>query len=64
MGKRGPRPSKGDSRQRIGNVEIYKGSTKDGTEIVQWDAVPQCMEEDCNIFSVCPYDKCGRCRQL
>lgn len=62
MGKRGPRPSKGNSKNRVGNVEIYKGSTADGTEVVQWDAIPQCQEEDCNIFGVCPYEKAGRCR--
>jgi len=62
MGKRGPRPDKGDSRNRIGNVEIYKGSTHDGTSVVQWDAIIQCEEEDCTIFAVCPYEKHGRCR--
>lgn len=62
MGKRGPRPDKGDSRKRVGDIEIYKGSTKDGSSVVQWDAVIQCESEDCTIFNVCPYEKCGRCR--
>lgn len=62
MGKRGPKPEKGDSRQRIGNVEIQKGSTKDGHVVVQWDAIAECNEEGCNIFGVCPYDKHGKCR--
>lgn len=62
MGKRGPRPSKGNSRDRVGDVEIYKGMTKSGTPVVQWDAVIECEEEACNIFNVCPYEKSGKCR--
>ncbi len=62
MGRRGPRPDKGKSRDRIGNVEIYKGSTQDGVSVVQWDAITVCEEESCNIYTVCPYNKVGKCR--
>lgn len=62
MGKRGPRPNKGNSHNRIGNIEIHKGSTKDGVPVVQWDAIITCVEEDCHIFDVCPYEKRGKCR--
>ena len=62
MGKRGPKPNKGDSSKRIGNIEIHKGSTKDGSPVVQWDAIIPCQEEDCHIYDVCPYEKYGKCR--
>jgi hypothetical protein len=62
MGKRGPRPEKGESRDRIGNVEIHKGRTKEGNQVVQWDAIIPCEGEHCHIFEVCPYEKAGRCR--
>jgi len=62
MGQRGPRPSKGRSHDRIGNVEIHKGCTKDGVPVVQWDAIISCVQEDCHIFEVCPYKKVGKCK--
>lgn len=62
MGKRGPRATKSDSHKNIGNIEIHKGATKDGVPVVQWDAIPECEVEYCNIGEVCPYEKSGKCR--
>lgn len=61
MGLRGPKPSAGDARKRLGDLSIYKGSTPDGVSVIQWDSIPECVQKKCNIFVICPHDKEGKC---
>lgn len=61
MGKRGPMPTVGDARKRLGDVSITKGSTPDGIPVVMWDSIPECDPERCQIVEVCPYEQRGKC---
>lgn len=61
MGLRGPKPSLGDAKKRLGDLSIYKGQTPDGIKVVQWDCIPICSGERCNIFPTCPHNKEGKC---
>lgn len=57
----GPEASTANARQRLGNIQIHKGATKDGMPVVMWDAVPQCIPESCKMEEVCPYTHAGKC---
>ena len=61
MGIRGPKPTVGDAKKRLGDLSIYKGSTPDGVAVVQWDSIPECDSDHCNIKELCPHTKSGKC---
>lgn len=51
-------------RRVQGELKIGKGSLdpSDGeVQLYQWDAVADCVEVNCPIFSLCPYEKKGKC---
>lgn len=57
----GPEASTANARHRLGNVQIHKGSTRDGIPVVMWDAVPACEPATCKMEEVCPYTHTGKC---
>ena len=57
----GPNASTANARQRLGNIQIHKGASKDGIPVVMWDAIPQCDPESCKMEIACPYNKTGKC---
>lgn len=62
MGKRGPMPTKGDAKQRLGDLSIHKGSTPDGVPVIMWDCIQDCEGDTCRVYDICPYEKYGKCR--
>ena len=46
---------------QIGKIGVTKGKLN-GYELYSWDAISDCLGEECACFSVCEYSKVGKCR--
>ena len=46
---------------KLGSLDLDKGDIRDGHKLIIWDAVQDCIQKACPIYSKCDYPKKDKC---
>jgi len=49
-------------RKEIGKFGVTKGNSDDDNQLYSWDAISDCLGDECACFEMCEYSKIGKCR--